>query len=108
MNLEGAAGAVDIDVSSGLATAQTVSQIVDDMQGVIRQIASTASSGMATWSGRASTAFDATHTDWNSSANTLNQALDDIRTKLTAGFTGYEDHDAMAAADLGSEGPLRL
>lgn len=105
MNLD---GAVDVDVASGQATAQSVSQIVDDMQAIIRQIASAASNGTASWNGRASSAFDTTHGDWNSSANTLNQALDDIRNKLTAGFSGYEDHDAQAAGGFGGEGPLRL
>ncbi|MGV9672649.1 MULTISPECIES: WXG100 family type VII secretion target [unclassified Gordonia (in: high G+C Gram-positive bacteria)] len=105
MNLN---GAVDLDVASGMSTAQSVSQIVDEMQGIIRQIAGTASTGMASWNGRASTAFDSTHSDWNSSATALNQALDDIRTQLTAGFTGYEDHDGAAAAGFGGQGPLNL
>lgn len=73
MNLD---GAVDVDVESGLATAQSVSQIVDDMQAVIRQIATAASTGVSSWNGRASNAFDNTHTDWNSSATALNAALE--------------------------------
>lgn len=108
MNLDGASGAVDVDVASGLATAQSVSQIVDDMQDTIRAIAGAASTGVSSWSGRASNAFDGTHTDWNSSANTLNQALDDIRNKLTAGFNGYEDHDVAAAGGFPTDGLLNL
>ncbi|QTI68105.1 WXG100 family type VII secretion target [Gordonia polyisoprenivorans] len=105
MNLD---GAVNVDVESGLATAQSVSQIVDDMQGVIRQIATAASTGVSSWNGRASNAFDNIHTDWNSSATALNAALDDIRTQLTAGFSGYDDQDSQAAGGFGAEGPLRL
>lgn len=105
MNLD---GAVDVDVVSGQATAQQVSQIVDDMQSVIRQIATAASTGVSSWTGRASNAFDNTHTDWNSSATALSTALDDIRNQLTAGFNGYDDHDSSAAGAFGGEGPLRL
>ncbi|MGC4933630.1 WXG100 family type VII secretion target [Gordonia sp. DT30] len=105
MNLD---GAVDVDIASGQATAQSVSQIVDDMQAVIRQIASAASTGVSSWNGRASNAFDNTHSDWNSSARALNTALDDIRNQLTAGFGGYEDNDSQAAGGFGGAGPLRL
>ncbi|MFT4126413.1 MAG: WXG100 family type VII secretion target [Gordonia sp. (in: high G+C Gram-positive bacteria)] len=106
MNLDG--GAVDVDVAAGLATAQSVSHIVDDMQGIIRQIASSAQGGLASWRGQASGAFDGTHSDWNSSATALNAALDDIRTKLTAGFNGYDDHDAQAAGGFGGGGAPAL
>lgn len=107
MNLN---GSVDLDVAAGQATVHTVSQLVDDMQGIIRQIATTASTGTATWNGRASNAFGSTHSDWNSSATALNAALDDIRSKLSAGFAGYEDQDAQAAGGFGGggEGPLNL
>ena len=103
------ASSVDLDVASGQATVQTVSGIVDDMQGIIRQIAATASTGMSTWNGQASRAFDSTHSEWNSAATALNSALDDIRTQLSAGFVGYEDQDAEASKFISSSGgPLKL
>ncbi|MGV9827061.1 MULTISPECIES: WXG100 family type VII secretion target [unclassified Gordonia (in: high G+C Gram-positive bacteria)] len=110
MNLDGSGGgAVDIDVSSALGTAQSVSGLVDEMQETINRIGRASANGVADWGGKASSAFDTTHTDWNSSAMTLNSALNDIRTQLTSGFTGYEDHDGQAASGFDTGGPtLRL
>lgn len=105
MNLD---GAVDVDVAAGLATAQKVSGIVDEMQQTVGRIANAANTGLASWTGKASGAFEGVHVDWNSSATALNNALDDIRNKLTAGFSGYEDHDTQASNAFPTDGPLRI
>lgn len=101
-------GGVNVDTAAGLATTQKVSGIVDEMQQCIKRIAGAADTGLASWDGNASRAFDNVHTDWNSSAIKLQAALDDIKNKLNTGFRGYEDHDHTAAAGIPSNGTLNL
>ncbi|MFT4043020.1 MAG: WXG100 family type VII secretion target [Gordonia sp. (in: high G+C Gram-positive bacteria)] len=104
MNLDGISGLVDVDINAGQSTAQQVSHLVDEMQQSIDRIGRAAQQGVASWTGKASNAFDTTHADWNGSAVALNTALNDIRAKLTSGFTGYEDHDGNAAGGFGGAG----
>ncbi|MCZ4535835.1 WXG100 family type VII secretion target [Gordonia terrae] len=102
LNLPGAGGGagVTVNVADGQATAAKVGSLVEDMKTVINQIAQHAGNATPTWQGSAGVAFDGTHTDWNKAALTMNQLLEQIKTKLTNGFAGYEDQDAAAARGL--------
>lgn len=92
--------ALKLDVTSGQASAASIKGVVDEMQRVIGQIQKSAVSGRTGWDGRASNAFDATHTDWHAVALKLQTALDEIETKLTTGFRGYDEEDTTVASQL--------
>jgi WXG100 family type VII secretion target len=92
---------LNVDVGASQASASSIKGIVAEMQGIISRIQSSAVNGVGTWSGRASTSFEGSHTDWHGTATRLQQALDEIETKLTSGFRGYDDQDASAAAFVG-------
>ncbi|MBD0860862.1 WXG100 family type VII secretion target [Gordonia sp. zg691] len=95
----GGAG-VAVNVADGQATAAKVGTLVEEMKDVIKQIAQHAGNASPTWKGSAGVAFDGTHTDWNKTALTMNQLLEQIKTQLSSGFAGYEDQDAAAAGGL--------
>ena len=92
---------MNVDVGASQASAASIKGIVAEMQGIFSRIQTAAATGRSTWTGKASTAFDGTHTDWHGTATRLQAALDEIETKLTAGFRGYDDQDATAAAAVG-------
>ena len=91
---------VKLDVAAGQASAASIKGVVDEMQRVIAQIQKSAISGRSGWDGRASTAFETTHTDWHGVAVKLQTALDEIEVKLTSGFRGYDDEDSTVASLL--------
>ncbi|GEE04006.1 hypothetical protein nbrc107696_44520 [Gordonia spumicola] len=95
---------LNVDVGASQASASSIRGLVAEMQSVISRIQSSASSGVTTWSGKASTSFEGSHTDWHGTATRLQQALDDIEAKLTTGFRGYDDEDASAAAAVSGSG----
>ncbi|EGD55191.1 WXG100 family type VII secretion target [Gordonia neofelifaecis] len=98
-----------LDVAAGQASAASIRGVVDEMQRIIGQIQKSAVSGKSGWDGKASSAFETTHTDWHSIATKLQGALDDIESKLTTGFRGYDDEDATVAGQLtGQSGHLTL
>lgn len=99
---------LDLDVTAGLATTKSVAGIVEEMQQVIRSIQTSSTEAVAMWKGRASSAFDTTQADWNSSATKLQLALDDIKAKLASSFTNYGDQDDQAASGFGSVGNLNI
>lgn len=92
--------AVRVDVAAGQASATSIKRIVEEMQQIISQIQKSAISGKSGWDGKASTAFETSHTDWHAIAVKLQGALDEIEAKLTAGFRGYEDEDVTVAGLL--------
>lgn len=108
LNLPGAGtgggSGVNLNVGDAHATAQSVASLVEEMKDTIGVIARHASNATPTWLGRAGVAFDGTHTDWNKAALTMNNLLDQIRTQLSAGFTGYEDQDSSASQGFGGNG----
>ncbi|MGB3301868.1 WXG100 family type VII secretion target [Gordonia sp. (in: high G+C Gram-positive bacteria)] len=91
---------LNLDLVASQASAASIKGIVDEMQRVVAAIAKSAASGKSGWDGRASNAFEATHTDWHGIAVKLQTALDDIESKLTAGFRGYDDEDATVAGQF--------
>ncbi|MGB3698074.1 MAG: WXG100 family type VII secretion target [Gordonia sp. (in: high G+C Gram-positive bacteria)] len=98
-----------LDIAAGQASAASIKGVVDDMQRTIGQIQKSAVSGRSGWDGRASTAFESTHTDWHAIAVKLQAALNDIETRLTTGFRGYDDEDATVAGTFtGMQGGLSL
>lgn len=96
-----------LDVVAGQASAASIKGIVDEMQRIVTQIQKSAINGKSGWDGKASTAFETTHTDWHGIAVKLQAALDDIETKLTSGFRGYDDDDATVAGQLNGS-PVEL
>lgn len=104
------ASGVNLDVGAGQAAAGSIKGIVGDMRNVIGRIKASASSGLGDWNGRAARSFDHTHTDWHATAVRLELALDDIESKLSAGFRGYDDQDAEASSAItsGAGGGLAL
>lgn len=93
---------LNLDVSAGLAATKSVAGIVDEMQQVIRSIQTSSNDAVSMWKGRASSAFDTTQADWNSSATKLQLALDDIKAKLSTSFSNYNDQDDQGAAGFGA------
>lgn len=93
---------LNLDVAAGLSATKSVAGIVDEMQQVIRSIQTSSNDAVAMWKGRASSAFDTTQADWNSSATKLQLALDDIKAKLSTSFGNYNDQDDQGAAGFGS------
>ncbi|MBM7369358.1 WXG100 family type VII secretion target [Gordonia hydrophobica] len=91
---------VRVDVAAGQASAASIKGVVDEMQRIITQIQKSAVSGKSGWDGKASTAFESSHTDWHAVAVRLQTALDEIEAKLTAGFRGYDDEDVTVATLL--------
>lgn len=91
---------LNLDVGAGQAAATSIKGIVGDMRGVIGRIKASAAGGLGDWNGKAAKSFDTTHTDWHTTAVRLEQALDDIETKLTTGFRGYDDQDSDAATTI--------
>ncbi|WP_132992015.1 WXG100 family type VII secretion target [Gordonia zhaorongruii] len=102
---------LNVDVGASQASASSIKGIVGEMQGIISRIQSSAANGRAGWNGQASNAFDGSHTDWHGTATRLHNALDEIETKLTTGFQGYDSEDAAAASQVvnsGGAAPLSL
>ncbi len=97
---------MNLDVTGGQAAAAGIKGIVGDMRGVIGRIKASAANGMGDWNGTASTTFGNTHTDWHGTAVRLEQALDEIESKLTSGFHGYADADAEAGRAIAAGGGL--
>jgi len=96
---------LNLDVAAGQASAASIKGVVADMREVIGRIKTSSVQGLSAWTGAAASSFDATHTDWHAVAVRLEQALGDIENKLTVGFRGYDDEDAVAAATItGSAG----
>lgn len=93
---------LNLDVVAAQASAKSISGIVDEMHGILRQIQGSSQTGMATWNGKAARSFDATQTDWSSVAAKLQAALNDIEAKLTTGFRGYDEHDSGIANAIAS------
>ncbi len=93
---------LNLDVAAGMASTKSVAGIVEEMQQVIRSIQSSSTEAVSVWKGRASTAFDTTQADWNSSATKLQLALDDIKAKLSTSFTNYGDQDDAGASGFGA------
>ncbi|GAB93430.1 WXG100 family type VII secretion target [Gordonia rhizosphera] len=96
---------LNLDVAAAQASSASISGIVGQMHGILRQIQNSALNGLATWSGQASKTFDSTQGDWSATAAKLQAALNDIEAKLATGFKGY-DHDdggnaTMLAATAG-------
>lgn len=101
--------ALKLDVAAGQASAASIKGVVDEMQRIVGQIQKSAVNGKSGWAGKASTAFETTHTDWHGVATKLQGALDEIESKLTAGFRGYDDEDVTVAGQLtGLQGHLSL
>ena len=95
---------LNLDLLGGQASAAAVKGIVGDMREVIGRIKASSAAGMSDWIGTAAKSFDASHTDWHTTAIRLEQALDVIESKLTTSFRGYDDVDAAAAATFGGSG----
>ncbi|MFT3661368.1 MAG: WXG100 family type VII secretion target [Gordonia sp. (in: high G+C Gram-positive bacteria)] len=98
-----------LDVAAGQAATSNIKGIVGDMRAVIGKIKGSAATGLTDWSGTAAKSFDGSHTDWHVTAMRLEQALNEIESKLTTGFRGYDDSDGSAAsAIVNSAGGLRI
>lgn len=89
-----------LDVGAGQASAASIKGVVDEMGRILAQIQKSAASGKSGWAGKASSAFESTHTDWQAIAVKLQTALDEIEAKLTTGFRGYDDEDVTVAGQL--------
>lgn len=99
---------LNLDLMAGQASVQAVKGIVAEMHAVIRNIEASAQTGLEGWRGQASNSFGATHTDWHGTAVGLRGALEEIETKLTTSFRGYDDDDAVAAGSIAGAGGLNL
>lgn len=99
---------LNLDLMAGQASVQAVRGIVAEMHAVIRNIENSAQAGLESWRGQASSSFGVTHTDWNATAVSLRGALEDIETKLTTSFRGYDDDDLAAASVISGGGGLNL
>lgn len=93
---------MNLDVPGGQAAASGIKGIVGDMREVIGRIKGSAANGLAGWNGTASGTFDTSHADWHGTATRLEQALDEIESKLTTGFNGYSDADTDAGRAIGA------
>ncbi|GAC66204.1 WXG100 family type VII secretion target [Gordonia soli] len=106
-------GSVNVDVAGGLQGKAKVDNIVNEMQGIIKQIQAAADNGAdpANWAGKAKVAFVNTHADWSGSATKLQTALDDIASKLGVSFNSYDEDDNQSAQTVAQStggGLLRL
>ncbi|MAU84385.1 WXG100 family type VII secretion target [Gordonia sp. Z-3] len=107
--MAGEGSGLNLDVVAAQASSQSIAGIVEQMRGILRQIESSAQSGMATWGGTAAKSYNTTQTDWSGTAQKLQAALDEIEGKLTTGFKGYAEHDEdIAQAITSSVGHLKL
>ena len=91
---------LNVDVGASQASAASIKGVVGEMQAIIGRIKASAASGRSDWVGKASNAFDGSHTDWHATATRLQNALDEIETKLTTGFRGYDDDDTTVASQI--------
>jgi WXG100 family type VII secretion target len=88
---------LDLDVAAGLASTQSVGNIVDDMGTVLARITADAEEALALWKGNASGAFQGAVTAWKDEATQLQTALDALKTSLSTGFNGYDAEDQDTA-----------
>ncbi|MFT4088388.1 MAG: WXG100 family type VII secretion target [Gordonia sp. (in: high G+C Gram-positive bacteria)] len=89
-----------VDVVVGESATAVIKGLVGEMRTVIGRIKNSSAGGLTDWSGTASRSFDNSHTDWHGKAVALEHALDDIESKLTHSFRGYDDVDAEVAAAI--------
>ncbi|AZG48441.1 WXG100 family type VII secretion target [Gordonia insulae] len=98
--MTGANSGLNLDVVAAQASSQSISGIVETMRGILRQVQSSADSGMGSWGGSAAKSYNSTQTDWSATAAKLQAALDEIEGKLTTGFKGYAEHDEDLAQTI--------
>ncbi|GAA3697175.1 WXG100 family type VII secretion target [Gordonia hankookensis] len=110
MTEPGGHGVVKVDLGDAHASAKAISQIVNEMQGILRSIQGHTENGQVGWKGIAQVAFGNTSSDWQGSAAKLQAILQEIENNLTSGFSGYEDldHSVGQAITASIDGGLRI